>query len=213
LVVSGVAYGNPPTVGGDPVIRSPCLGVCTHRDPIMCAWLKARTIPWWLLSCQSTALEQLLWEVFKLAEAQTPAVREAAFVEWWCHCRPHCSGHQMHFDSEDEGRGGWGVRYFCLLTQSVRHHCLDWDSPTRRLMCSRHGHEEASPRGGYEYRRCPPPHPLDRAVPHRRARRWTDAGHGPDPGVREARRARVAAVPSAQPPGGAVSVAPCNLLF
>lgn len=27
-------------------------------------------------------------------------------AEWWCHCRPHSSGHQLHFDSDDEGRGG-----------------------------------------------------------------------------------------------------------
>eukprot|EP01047_Picozoa_sp_COSAG01_P076393 COSAG01_NODE_13398_length_1591_cov_1.299598_2_plen_288_part_00 len=183
------------------MIGSPCLGVCTHCDPIMCAWLRARTIPRWplscqstaleqllwgaqltdtrpaqltnhtprqtdkrtprphhLLSCQSTALEQLLWRVFKLAEAQTPAVREAAFVEWWCHCRPHCSGHQMHFDSEDEGRGGVSVALACL-TQSVRGHCLDWDSPTRRLMCSRHGHEQASPRGVQEVSATPSSRP------------------------------------------------------
>lgn len=28
------------------------------------------------------------------------------FVEIWAHNRPHASGHQMHFDSDDEGRGG-----------------------------------------------------------------------------------------------------------
>lgn len=30
----------------------------------------------------------------------------AKFVELWAHNRPHASGHQMHFDSDDEGRGG-----------------------------------------------------------------------------------------------------------
>jgi hypothetical protein len=25
--------------------------------------------------------------------------------QWWAHCRPHSSGHQLHFDSDDEGRG------------------------------------------------------------------------------------------------------------
>mmetsp|Transcript_25399 Transcript_25399/g.53113 ORF Transcript_25399/g.53113 Transcript_25399/m.53113 type:complete len:443 (-) Transcript_25399:2-1330(-) len=31
---------------------------------------------------------------------------KANFVELWAHNRPHASGHQMHFDSDDEGRGG-----------------------------------------------------------------------------------------------------------
>ena len=30
----------------------------------------------------------------------------AKFIELWAHNRPHASGHQMHFDSDDEGRGG-----------------------------------------------------------------------------------------------------------
>src|SRR4051812_969890 len=30
----------------------------------------------------------------------------ATHAEWWAHCRPHASGHQLHFDSDDEGRGG-----------------------------------------------------------------------------------------------------------
>lgn len=35
-----------------------------------------------------------------------PDVMECSAAEWWCHCRPHASGHQLHFDSDDEGRGG-----------------------------------------------------------------------------------------------------------
>lgn len=41
-----------------------------------------------------------------LAESKFPGVKEAKFVEWWAHRRPHSSGHQMHFDSDNEGRGG-----------------------------------------------------------------------------------------------------------
>lgn len=48
-------------------------------------------------------LETLLATVYKLAVSQYPQVAEANFVEWWTHCRPHYSGHQFHFDSEDEG--------------------------------------------------------------------------------------------------------------
>ena len=33
-------------------------------------------------------------------------LREATKAEWWCHNRAHCEGHQMHFDSDDEGING-----------------------------------------------------------------------------------------------------------
>lgn len=35
-----------------------------------------------------------------------PGLPETEYVEMWAHNRPHASGHQMHFDSDDEGRGG-----------------------------------------------------------------------------------------------------------
>ena len=35
-----------------------------------------------------------------------PKIRNATAAEMWAHNRPHGSGHQMHFDSDDEGRGG-----------------------------------------------------------------------------------------------------------
>lgn len=49
---------------------------------------------------------QVINHVRKLAERSFPDVKEAKFVEWWAHRRPHSSGHQMHFDSDNEGRGG-----------------------------------------------------------------------------------------------------------
>lgn len=33
-------------------------------------------------------------------------LREATNAEWWCHNRAHCEGHQIHFDSDDEGING-----------------------------------------------------------------------------------------------------------
>jgi len=38
--------------------------------------------------------------------AKFPQIAQAPFVELWAHNRPHASGHQLHFDSDDEGRGG-----------------------------------------------------------------------------------------------------------
>jgi hypothetical protein len=34
------------------------------------------------------------------------SISETKYVEMWAHNRPHASGHQMHFDSDDEGRDG-----------------------------------------------------------------------------------------------------------
>ncbi|GFH10320.1 uncharacterized protein HaLaN_05611, partial [Haematococcus lacustris] len=35
-----------------------------------------------------------------------PTARSARWAEWWCHCRPHTAGHQLHFDSANEGNEG-----------------------------------------------------------------------------------------------------------
>jgi hypothetical protein len=47
------------------------------------------------------------WRIARLA---FPACATATRAEWWAHARPHACGHQMHFDSDDEGarasRGG-----------------------------------------------------------------------------------------------------------
>jgi hypothetical protein len=37
---------------------------------------------------------------------QFPLLSKARYVELWAHNRPHASGHQMHFDSDNEGIGG-----------------------------------------------------------------------------------------------------------
>lgn len=34
------------------------------------------------------------------------AMEDMAYAELWAHNRPHASGHQLHYDSDDEGRGG-----------------------------------------------------------------------------------------------------------
>ncbi|CAM9569488.1 unnamed protein product [Ectocarpus sp. 6 AP-2014] len=54
----------------------------------------------------TTSIEQVINRVRLLAERSFPEVKEAKFVEWWAHRRPHSSGHQMHFDSDNEGLGG-----------------------------------------------------------------------------------------------------------
>ena len=43
-------------------------------------------------------------------------------MEWWAHNRPHPSGHQLHFDSDNEGQDGVRnpiVTSVCYLSQGV----------------------------------------------------------------------------------------------
>eukprot|EP00980_Cylindrotheca_fusiformis_P024772 scaffold12445_cov115-Cylindrotheca_fusiformis.AAC.1 len=52
-------------------------------------------------------VDDLVRKIWKLPELNDkfPELKRAKFVEMWAHNRPHASGHQMHFDSDDEGRG------------------------------------------------------------------------------------------------------------
>ncbi|CAN0148701.1 unnamed protein product, partial [Discosporangium mesarthrocarpum] len=50
--------------------------------------------------------KQVIHHVRNLAVQEFPEVSEARYAEWWAHCRPHSSGHQLHFDSDNEGKGG-----------------------------------------------------------------------------------------------------------
>jgi len=51
-------------------------------------------------------IEQVIQHLYALARARYPAAKEATKAEWWVHSRSHSYGHQMHFDSDDEGRNG-----------------------------------------------------------------------------------------------------------
>ena len=50
-----------------------------------------------------TAWDQALRALHTLAAQLRPDVAGATHVEWWAHCRPHSSGHQLHYDSDAEG--------------------------------------------------------------------------------------------------------------
>ena len=54
----------------------------------------------------STALDIIIRKIQRQISEVFPDVNECKYCEWWAHCRPHSSGHQLHFDSDDEGRGG-----------------------------------------------------------------------------------------------------------
>lgn len=46
-----------------------------------------------------------VWEVLKKTSL-FPGLEDAKVAEWWAHKRPHACGHQMHYDSDNEGIGG-----------------------------------------------------------------------------------------------------------
>ena len=56
-------------------------------------------------SAGANLIQQVAAHFLKLYTKDFPALAECNFVEWWAHCRPHSDGHQMHFDSADEGVG------------------------------------------------------------------------------------------------------------
>ena len=53
-------------------------------------------------------LGHLIQQIYhcSILRSKFPDLGKAKYVEMWAHNRPHASGHQMHFDSDDEGRGG-----------------------------------------------------------------------------------------------------------
>ena len=57
-------------------------------------------------SRNKSALDVIIDCIRRQVSVVFPAVSECKHAEWWAHCRPHSSGHQLHFDSDDEGRGG-----------------------------------------------------------------------------------------------------------
>lgn len=60
-----------------------------------------------------STMDAVVRRVWRVAAAAFPAAKEATRAEWWAHCRPHSSGHQMHFDSDDEGSGGFVKHPIC----------------------------------------------------------------------------------------------------
>lgn len=65
--------------------------------------------------CNATCTNDGLGALGALIRAAMQAMRQrwgddhvarVKYAELWAHNRPHPSGHQMHFDSDDEGRGG-----------------------------------------------------------------------------------------------------------
>ena len=52
------------------------------------------------------SMEQAIHHLWRISQRAFPQAAEATYAEWWAHTRPHPSGHQLHFDSDNEGIGG-----------------------------------------------------------------------------------------------------------
>lgn len=64
----------------------------------------------------ATTLDAIIQHVHRMVCEQLPAVRRARYAEWWAHCRRHSRGHQLHFDSDNEGEGADGPRHPIIST-------------------------------------------------------------------------------------------------
>ena len=51
------------------------------------------------------AIIRHIWEFLKKG-GYFSGLADAKLAEWWAHKRPHACGHQMHYDSDNEGIGG-----------------------------------------------------------------------------------------------------------
>lgn len=52
---------------------------------------------------ESTAIGSIANKFAALFSKHFPKLATARFIEWWAHRRPPGAGHQLHFDSDDEG--------------------------------------------------------------------------------------------------------------
>jgi len=55
---------------------------------------------------KSSPIDMIGLRIFEIAQEYFPEVKEANSFEWWAHCRPHKIGHQLHFDTDEEGMNG-----------------------------------------------------------------------------------------------------------
>ena len=69
----------------------------------------------------SSLMDVVIARVRAVASRAFPAAAEATAAEWWAHSRPHASGHQMHFDSDDEGAPGTRATQSNRNTRTIRH--------------------------------------------------------------------------------------------
>lgn len=75
------------------------------------------------------SIEQIIDFLLPYATKLFPAVSECNYAEWWVHNRSHCSGHQLHFDS-DESALEKGLRPMHPIASMIIYVSGDVGGPT-----------------------------------------------------------------------------------
>lgn len=59
-----------------------------------------------LVEQAKSTLDLVIRHILTVTMPHIPELEHATHAEWWAHTRPHAFGHQLHYDSDNEGIGG-----------------------------------------------------------------------------------------------------------
>jgi tetratricopeptide (TPR) repeat protein len=69
---------------------SPTSGFFSYQLPLFDS--KARD------ESRMNSFETIIHSIWDTAKQGMPKLKAAKYAEWWCHSRPHCNGHKLHYD-------------------------------------------------------------------------------------------------------------------
>jgi len=78
----------------------------------------------------SNVVEQAIHQIYRQASLFRPALSEARLAEWWLHSRPHSSGHQLHFDTDEESLRDGRTQALCPIASTVTYLESEAGGPT-----------------------------------------------------------------------------------
>ena len=62
------------------------------------------------------SIEQIIDSIYQVARVKFPQCSSCSVAEWWVHSRHHCSGHQLHFDSDETQIEAGGAPHHPLVS-------------------------------------------------------------------------------------------------
>lgn len=69
---------------------SPTSGFFSYQLPLVEPHVREKS--------QLTSFESVVHHIWDTAKQGMPKLKDAKYAEWWCHSRPHCNGHKLHYD-------------------------------------------------------------------------------------------------------------------
>jgi hypothetical protein len=80
---------------------SPTSGFFSYQLPLVHPRDRSALLP----PAAMGTFESVVHSVWTAAQKGMPKLKDAKFAEWWCHSRPHCNGHKLHYDfvADEEG--------------------------------------------------------------------------------------------------------------